>query len=87
MAHRRTRFCEKVLADFGMTIEDINAELPAFHALNVQNGTMSQDWGSTFHVSAKRWKERVARSARGSSPEFWPPYSIAFYCDFQCWKE
>jgi hypothetical protein len=55
--------CEKVLADFGMSVEDISAELPAFHALNVQNGTLSQDWHATFYLFAKRWKERQARSA------------------------
>lgn len=55
--------CEKVLADFGMSVEDISAELSAFHALNVQNGTRSQDWQATFYLFAKRWKERQARSA------------------------
>lgn len=53
----------KVFADFGMTTADVNAELPTFHALNVQNGTMSQDWSATFYLFAKRWKERSARSA------------------------
>jgi hypothetical protein len=55
--------CAKVLANFGMSIEDISAELPAFHALNVQNGTRSHDWQSTFYLFAQRWKERQARSA------------------------
>jgi hypothetical protein len=47
-----------VLAKFGMTFDDINAELPTFHALNAQNGTLSQDWGATFFLFAKRWRER-----------------------------
>lgn len=55
--------CEKVLADFGMAVADINAELPTFHALNLQNGTLSQDWSATFYLFAKRWKERQARAA------------------------
>src|SRR5258705_6160455 len=55
--------CEKVLTDFGMTTEQVNAELPTFHALNVQNGTMSVDWSATVYLFAKRWKERQARTA------------------------
>lgn len=55
--------CDKALADFGMTIEDINAELPAFHALNLQNGTLSQNWSATFYLFAKQWKARAARAA------------------------
>jgi hypothetical protein len=55
--------CQKVLADFAMRAEDISAELPAFHALNLQSGMRSQDWQSTFYLFAKRWKERQARSA------------------------
>jgi hypothetical protein len=55
--------CTKVLSDFGMTTEDINTELPAFHALNVQLGTMSKDWSATFYLYAKRWKERQGRAA------------------------
>jgi hypothetical protein len=47
-----------VLTEFGMTFDDIKAELPTFHALNAQNGTLSRDWGSTFFIFAKRWKER-----------------------------
>jgi hypothetical protein len=57
------QLCSKVSADFGMSIEQISAELPTFHALNVQNGTMSQDWSATFYLFAKRWKERQARTA------------------------
>ena len=55
--------CEKVANDFGMSISEIDNELPAFHALNVQNGTLSQDWGSTFYLFAKQWKIRAARAA------------------------
>jgi hypothetical protein len=55
--------CEKVAAHFDMRISDINAELPAFHALNMQNGTLSQDWGSTFYLFAKQWRVRQARAA------------------------
>jgi hypothetical protein len=57
------QLCGKVLVDFGMSIEQISTELPTFHALNVQNGTMSQDWSATFYLFAKRWKERQARAA------------------------
>jgi len=53
----------KVLAEFGMTYDDISTELSAFRALNVQNGTRSRDWDSTFYLYAKRWKERQARNA------------------------
>src|SRR5258705_11169367 len=35
--------CAKVITDFGMTIEDVNDELPTFHAFNVQNDTTSPD--------------------------------------------
>lgn len=55
--------CGRVALDFGMMLDDINAELPTFHALNVQNGTLSQDWSATFYLFAKRWKERAARTA------------------------
>jgi hypothetical protein len=72
------QLCEKVLADFGMT--NVNAELPAFHALNVQNGTMSQDWRATFYLFAKRWKERQVRATPHIelSPKFGPPSSPLF---------
>jgi hypothetical protein len=53
---------DKVLIDFGMMLADVNAELPTFHALNVQNGTLSQDWASTFYLFAKQWKLRAARA-------------------------
>lgn len=55
--------CAKVQLDFGMMIDDINAELPAFHALNVQGGVLSQDWSATFYLFAKRWKEHRAKQA------------------------
>jgi hypothetical protein len=55
--------CRKVEADFDMGLPDINAELPTFHALNVQNGTLSQDWAATFYLFAKQWKLRAARAA------------------------
>ncbi|MEA2914462.1 MAG: hypothetical protein QOJ15_6543 [Bradyrhizobium sp.] len=60
--------CEKVLANFGMGVEDISAELPAFHALNVQNGTVSQDWHATFYLFAKRWSGRRDRRRASSFP-------------------
>jgi hypothetical protein len=46
-----------------MSIVDINAELPAFHALNLQNGTLSQDWNATFYLFAKQWKRRADRAS------------------------
>ena len=73
------QLCEKVFDDFAMTMADVSAELPAFHALNVQNGTLSRDWGSTFYLFAKRWKERAAKAApprvelsRGADKPFVP---------------
>jgi hypothetical protein len=52
----------KVEADFGMTIDDAKQELPAFHALNVQKGTLSHDWSATFYLFAKQWKVRQGRA-------------------------
>ncbi len=49
--------CAKVKADFGMTDDDLRTEVPAFHALNVQNGVLSKDWTATFYLFCKRWKE------------------------------
>jgi len=49
--------CEACKVDFGMTDDDLRTELPAFHALNVQNSTYSPDWNQTFYLFCKRWKE------------------------------
>lgn len=92
---------KRVLDDFGMTFEAINAELPAFHALNVQNGTLSRDWNATFYLFAKRWKERQAKTAaprielsRGVSERVKPPEQfteaewdgiVAFYAQTGRW--
>jgi hypothetical protein len=46
-----------------MTFDDINAELPAFHALNAQGGTLSKDWNATFRLFCKRWREHKDKQA------------------------
>jgi hypothetical protein len=55
--------CEQVKADFGMTDADLQAEVPAFHALNAQGGTRSKDWNATFKLFCKRWKEHKDKQA------------------------
>jgi hypothetical protein len=50
----------KVVADFGMTETDIEAELLTFHAYNAQNGTFSKNWSATWQMWCARWKEREA---------------------------
>jgi hypothetical protein len=56
--------CEKVKTDFGMTDDDLRKELPAFHALNVSGGVLSQSWPNTFYLFCKRWKEHRDKQAQ-----------------------
>lgn len=55
--------CAKVAADFGMTEEDLQHEVLAFHAYNASQGTYSQSWPDTFYLFCKRWKEHKDRQA------------------------
>lgn len=55
--------CESVKLEFGMTDEDLQREVPAFHALNVANGVLSQNWSATFYLFCKRWQEHKAKQA------------------------
>lgn len=55
------KLCDQVKTDFGMTDEDLQREVPAFHALNVSQGTYSQDWSGTFYLFCKRWAEHKAK--------------------------
>jgi hypothetical protein len=48
----------KVETDFGMTLDDVKQELPAFHAFNAQRGTFSKNWPATWQMWCARWKER-----------------------------
>ncbi|OAE96749.1 hypothetical protein AYJ54_36325 [Bradyrhizobium centrolobii] len=57
------QLCEEVKSTFGMTDADLQAELPAFHALNAQRGTFSNNWDSTFQLFCKRWKEHRDKQA------------------------
>jgi len=57
------QLCEEVKSAFGMTDADLQAELPAFHALNVSNGTISSNWNSTFYLFCKRWREHRDKQA------------------------
>jgi hypothetical protein len=57
------KLCEAMSRDYGMTDADLQAEVPAFHALNVERGTLSADWDSTFRLFCKRWKEHRDRQA------------------------
>jgi uncharacterized protein YdaU (DUF1376 family) len=50
----------KVIADFGMTETDIEAELLTFHAYNAQHGTFSKNWSATWQMWCARWKGREA---------------------------
>jgi hypothetical protein len=52
----------KVLADFGMTDDDVRAELLTFHAYNAQHGTFSKNWSATWQMWCARWKERQGRA-------------------------
>lgn len=49
--------CEEVKRDFHMDDADLQTEVPAFRALNAQEGTRSRDWNATFRLFCKRWKE------------------------------
>jgi hypothetical protein len=55
--------CEEVKHDFCMNEADLQAEVPAFHALNAQGGTLSRDWNATFRLFCKRWKEHRDKNA------------------------
>lgn len=55
--------CQAVKADFSMTDADLQREVPAFHALNAQNGTISRDWDATFRLFCKRWREHQDKQA------------------------
>jgi len=48
--------CEEVKSIFGMTDADLQTEVPTFHSLNAQNGTISKDWSATFRMFCKRWR-------------------------------
>jgi hypothetical protein len=50
----------KVIADFGMTDDDVRAELLTFHAYNATHGTFSKNWSATWQMWCARWKEREA---------------------------
>jgi hypothetical protein len=55
--------CEEVKRDFCINDADLQAEVPAFHALNAQGGTLSRDWNATFRLFCKRWKEHRDKKA------------------------
>jgi len=55
------QLCAKVTADFDMTEEDLQREVPAFHAFNVSQGAYSQEWNGTFYLFCKRWAEHKAK--------------------------
>jgi hypothetical protein len=55
--------CEEVKRDFCMNYADLQAEVPAFHALNAQGGKLSRDWNATFRLFCKRWKEHRDKKA------------------------
>jgi hypothetical protein len=54
----------KVIADFGMTETDIEAELLTFHAYNAERGTFSKNWSATWQMWCARWKERAAEKPK-----------------------
>jgi hypothetical protein len=49
--------CEQVKAEYGMTDAELREEVPAFHQLNAQNGTLSKNWNATFKLFCKRWRK------------------------------
>jgi hypothetical protein len=55
--------CEEVKRVFCMNEADLEVEVPAFHALNAQAGTVSRDWNATFRLFCKRWKEHRDKKA------------------------
>ena len=62
----------EVMTRFGMTDDDVHAEVPAFHAYNAANGTLSQDWDQTFRLWCKRWCE-----GKQAPPRLEPTEAIA----------
>lgn len=50
--------------EYGMTDDDIKAELLVFHAMNAQNGTFSQNWKATWQIFCARFKERAERKPK-----------------------
>ena len=55
--------CNEVKLEFGMPDDDLQREVPAFHALNVSQGVLSRDWNATFRLFCKRWREYRDRQA------------------------
>jgi hypothetical protein len=55
--------CEQVRSEFGMTDENIRAELLAFHAHHAQSGAFSANWSASFFTFCKRWKEHKDKQA------------------------
>jgi hypothetical protein len=55
--------CADVKRDFGMTDENIRAELIAFHAYHAHAGSLSAKWRAGFVTWCKRWKDHRDKQA------------------------